>query len=141
MRTHMNTYPCCGFAASDSGTAVFLAQSRSSRSQPRTIARRCLDIAGWIVPGAILAVLPKCPACLAAYVAVGTGVGLSLSTATHLRAALLILSIASLLYLVATRLGRSGVVTETLFSAKSHGSVNRRLRRTSTERGTEGNEG
>jgi len=68
--------------------------------------RRCLGFASWIVPSAILALMPKCPACLAAYVAVGTGLGLSFSTAAHVRASLLILCVALLLYQLVKRLGR-----------------------------------
>jgi hypothetical protein len=42
--------------------------------------------------------LPKCPACLAAYVSLATGLALSVQSAAILRVALVALSIASLSY-------------------------------------------
>ena len=119
-RPLINTRPCCEVAASDPRPKPVAAPTTHGEPHPQTFARRCLDIAGWIVPGAILALMPKCPACLAAYIAVGTGLGLSLSTATHLRALLLILCVSSLLYLVVRRLCRFVVVKEALSRAKSH---------------------
>ena len=56
------------------------------------------------MPTATLALLPKCPACLAAYIALFTGLGISLSVAAWLRTTLLIVSFATLLF-CAARLG------------------------------------
>jgi hypothetical protein len=42
--------------------------------------------------------LPKCPACIAAYVAMGTGLGLTLRAATYLRIGIVILCAIALAY-------------------------------------------
>src|SRR5271167_2114124 len=77
----VNTRRCCEIAASDSRSEP--SATPTTDGEPHA---PCLQIAGWIVPAAILDLMAKCPACLSADIAIGTGVGLSLSAATRLRA-------------------------------------------------------
>ncbi|MCW1885875.1 hypothetical protein OKA04_14140 [Luteolibacter flavescens] len=79
---------CC----QNSGPDVPVARA----SKPPARARR---LAGWLVPGGLLLLVPKCPVCLAGYVAVFTGIGISLPVATWLRYGL----IATCLAILATR--------------------------------------
>lgn len=72
--------------------------------RPASRWRRVGELAGWIVPSATLALLPKCPVCVAAYVALATGMGISLPTATYLRASLVVLCMGSLAFIAARRL-------------------------------------
>jgi hypothetical protein len=107
---------CCGGGSSDSGPRAVVSRTADDHPRPPTFVRRCADFAGWAVPAAILVLLPKCPACLAAYIAIGTGVGLSIPAATHLRALLVILCVASLAYLAARPVGR---LIALIFTAKN----------------------
>ena len=67
--------------------------------RPRTFVRRCVDIAGWIVPGVILGLVPKCPVCLAAYLMMATGISISVAAAVSLRAFLVVVCVSSLVLL------------------------------------------
>lgn len=90
----------CTNGSCKSASAQAPVQLTSVRS---SFARRWQAIAGWIVPSGGLMLLPKCPACLAAYIAVVSGVGISASAATYLRILLLTMCIASITYFAATR--------------------------------------
>jgi len=54
----------------------------------------------WALPVTTLALIPKCPGCVAAYVLLFTGMGISLPAAAATRWALIALSISALGYLV-----------------------------------------
>ncbi len=85
----------------------------SVRKSPAWV-RRVREIFAWVLPGTILVLVPKCPACLAAHVTLWTGLGLSLSTATYVRWVLLFLCVASLLFLIVERLDRVGAISKRL---------------------------
>ena len=94
----MGVLRCCDDESSES------VHETTTVAPRRKFARRARETAGWIVPAAGLALVPKCPACLAAYIAVGTGVGVSVPTATYVRMFLLITFGASLSYLAVKRM-------------------------------------
>jgi len=102
----MSAHRCCEVAGSGRDLRTAGARTADGGPHPPSLARRCLEGTGWILPSIVLALLPKCPVCLAAYVALGTGIGLSISTATYLRTLLVILCVASLSYLATKRLRR-----------------------------------
>jgi hypothetical protein len=81
-------------------------RGRDNPPQPASRWRRGGEMAGWIVPGTMLVLMPKCPVCLAAYVALATGVGLSLPTAAVLRMALLVVCISALVFVAGHRVRR-----------------------------------
>jgi hypothetical protein len=65
--------------------------------------RRIRNAAEWALPGAILVAMPKCPACVAGYIALATGLGISLSVAAQLRLLVLTLCLGTLVFLGAKR--------------------------------------
>lgn len=71
-------------------------------AQP-TLVRRAAGVAGWILPGALLLLMPKCPACLAAYIALGTGLSLTVSMAGYVQTGLMVIC-SIVLTLLAVRL-------------------------------------
>ncbi len=90
----MNAPSCCGNQPSecskkDSGQVTRFTDESS-------FLKRCLNFFRWMFTGSVIILLPKCPFCLAAYIAMATGIGLSFYIASFIRILLIILSIVSL---------------------------------------------
>ena len=67
---------------------------------------RYIDFVKMLMPAVVFTIIPKCPICLAGYVALSTGIGLSVTTATYVRIILIILCILSLSYFVIKHIKR-----------------------------------
>ena len=76
-------------------SASHCCQGRQAR-QPAPWLRRAGEAAEWLLPGTALALLPKCPVCLAAYVALGTGVMMTPASAHLLLRTVTVLCIGAL---------------------------------------------
>jgi len=77
-----------------------------SPKRSRSFFEHLRDFAGWLLPSATLLLLPKCPLCLAGYIALGTGIGLSVSGATYLRLVLIVLCVTTLFYVAIRQISR-----------------------------------
>jgi hypothetical protein len=106
----MTALPCCRPVACD--------KVRAAHSGPRS-PRRWFRFAEWTFPSAIPLLLPKCPLCIAAYVAFVTGVGISAGTAALLKEILIIVCVTSLAYLIL----RSCKIGERQSSQSPHRSI------------------
>jgi hypothetical protein len=113
----MNTSPCCRGAASGDTSQPLAASNRSTLSPTPTFVGHVRGLTAGIIPGAVLVLIPKCPACIAAYIALGTGIGLSMSAATYVRIMLLLLCITAMTFFVAKYFRRLvGPLTSTRIS-------------------------
>ncbi len=84
---------CCG------GEPLNISGERKRRK------RTWLDAAGCLVPGFLLALVPKCPMCVAAYLSLATGLALSASTAAWVRSGFIVAMVATVA-ICTVRLGR-----------------------------------
>ena len=64
-------------------------------------------VAASILPGTALVLLPKCPLCLAAWLGVVTGVGVSAAAAAYLRGAIAIFWVVAVAFVVGRMIVRS----------------------------------
>ena len=103
----MSSCPFCSTADCNANGETDKPKSRSHAKPSTPFVRRGLHIVNWLAPGAILAFLPKCPMCLAAYIVAVTGIGISMQTATILRTLLMSLCFVSLAYLATKPMRRA----------------------------------
>ena len=103
---------CCSIAAARSSRH----KAADGKAHPPRVAR--FAWAKCSLPTLILVLLPKCPACLAAYVALGTGISLSVAAASVLRTALIGVCVVTLAWvLVSTVRSAMHREEENLFAA------------------------
>jgi hypothetical protein len=98
----MKSPTCCSTAAN--ATLSSRHTAADGKAHPPRVARLRFAWAKCSLPTLILALLPKCPACLAAYVALGTGISLSVAAASVLRTTVIGICVATLVWVFASAL-------------------------------------
>jgi hypothetical protein len=102
--------PCCCTNGDSVGDNVHVLATSSLGKPPSgrppsnsTVSRwrrRFGTLIEWALPITTLSLVPKCPACVAAYVLLFSGVGLSLPAAAAMRWSLIAVSVAALGFLI-----------------------------------------
>ena len=75
------TVPCNVPAQSSAPAEEAASVTNVSAGKPTGFFKRVIRFIKPVIPAFLLALVPKCPFCLAAYVALGTGIGLSVASA------------------------------------------------------------
>ncbi|HET8889851.1 MAG TPA: hypothetical protein VFQ41_13180 [Candidatus Angelobacter sp.] len=98
----MKKLSCCSMAASaDSGSSH---KAADGKAHPPQAGRRRFTWTKCSLPALVLALLPKCPACFAAYLALGTGISLSVAAASVLRTLLIGACVVALIWMFVSAL-------------------------------------
>ena len=90
--------PCCRAKYLRSGKSVAPSDRTTAASSSAHGLHGIGSLAGSIVSGIGLVLVPKCPICLAAYLAAGTGLAVPLPAAAHIRLLLVLLCMTLLLW-------------------------------------------
>ena len=98
----MSGSPCCSDSTVDCPKQK--QQQLSGLTNESGFLKRCLYFFRWMFTGSVIILLPKCPICLAGYIAMATGIGFSLSVASFIRVLMIILCIISLATFAARRI-------------------------------------
>jgi len=98
----MKKLSCCSQAASTARSSSH--NEADGKAHSPSVARRRFAWAKCSLSTLILALLPKCPACFAAYVALGTGISLSVAAASVLRTLLICACVATLIWVFVSAL-------------------------------------
>lgn len=96
----MNKATCCTIASSAARSSATRAADGGAR--PSSGKHRGFALAKCSLPTLVLALLPKCPACFAAYLALGTGLSVSVAEASFLKTLLIGICVASLVRIFAS---------------------------------------
>src|ERR1700721_898790 len=95
----MSNCPFCNTGPSEANAPIEQREPTERREPPNTVFRRPRKGGQLFVPGTILALMPKCPICVAAYIALFSGLGVSVGVATWIRDESIVMCVSALMYL------------------------------------------
>jgi hypothetical protein len=96
----MSDCPFCDPDPTPNAAARNVAQPNPGDGErPTGLLRRAWRGMQWLFPATLLVLIPKCPMCVVAYVALFTGMGISVSTARWIQIVMLAFCLVSLAFL------------------------------------------